>query len=469
MSESELLLTSQSNSVRKLYRKRWLVALVVGLQIMIVRFSMNSIGIVNDVYVEYFNISYIAVDWFSIIQFAGEVLGNLVAALSLYYKRLGVRRLSITTAAFIILTIISMFTASLLPFLYPLIYIGQFLLGFSLAILMIIVVQIANDWFPENEFGKAFTVISISTATASILAFLVPSNVLKQPSVVNESYANVNFSVHAQFTENANKKTFLIYYGTLGVVAFVISGLVLMVVEDKPPQPPSKAQEQLREELLNNPSTELKIKTFLNESKHILKSDVFLVTSVIFLIRHVVNSDHIIFLSEILRPINSQSRFKFTPNVLSGYILISYDSAVLVGSFISPYVFDRFKKHILQLSLSIFFMIAFMIGLVLGAYYEHVPVIWTFDVLLGFAYIFASIPLNDISLQHLHPINSGLISALQAMVGYVGAIAVIQTSRFILDYGGGISMLIFVSLLLLVALFVCVFLKPNFTRLQINS
>ena len=49
-------------------------------------------------YVEYFNISYIAVDWFAVIQFPGSVMVNLLVALLIYKKTVGLRRLSIAVS-----------------------------------------------------------------------------------------------------------------------------------------------------------------------------------------------------------------------------------------------------------------------------------------------------------------------------------------------------------------------------------
>ena len=482
MTECESLLDNLEDLTQseiKLHKKRWFVALIIGMQLMCVRFLENSIGIVNDVYVEYFNISYSAVDWFSIIQFPGSIVGNFVVAFLIYKQYVGLRRLSILVSAMTVFAGTAMFTASVIPRLYPLIYIGEFSMGVAFAITRVMIIEMANIWFPENEIGKALAVTSISTGSASILACLVPSNIFENSSSSQDIFKNQNMSHVNDGLERSmwffvNKRAFLKYYGALNVIVIAIFGLVLKTMKDKPPKPPSNVQAQLRNSktthanaaIANDSTTHLK--PFFQECKNVLTNDVFVLLSLVTIIRRAFISVLIIFLSEVLRPINLNSNFETAPNVLSGYVMVSYNFTLLIGSFVSSYIFDHFKKHMLQLSLSVFFMFIMSLGMLLGTYYGSVIAIWIFNALSGFAIVFSGGPIRDITVQHLHPIKPGFISALQELGSFVGAIMIAQVSRFILNYGGGLGMFTFHTMLLLFSLFVCYFLKPNFRRLQIN-
>jgi len=123
MSETERLLDdTQTSDEAILYKRRWLMAFLIGLQNMIMRFFMNSIGIVNNVYAEYFDATIIAVDWLTIIQYPGCIIANILIALLIYSDKVGLRKLSIVVSACTIFTCSAFLLASLFPFLYPLLY-----------------------------------------------------------------------------------------------------------------------------------------------------------------------------------------------------------------------------------------------------------------------------------------------------------------------------------------------------------
>jgi len=71
--------TLLNNFELKLYPKRWWIALTLATQCPIVRYF----------YADYFNISYIAVDWFTIIQYPGKFFNSLVYLL----KQRGIKKI----------------------------------------------------------------------------------------------------------------------------------------------------------------------------------------------------------------------------------------------------------------------------------------------------------------------------------------------------------------------------------------
>ena len=478
MSELErLVVENQSQHEIILYKKRWFVALLVGMQMMCVRFLQNSIGIVNDVYVKYFKVSYIAVDWFTIIQLPGSVVANLIAAFLIFRGTVGLRRLSVSVGAMTVLAYSAMLISSIVPIVYPMIYVGQFLMGVAYSTINIMIIQMANIWFPENEVGKALTVLSISTACASILGYLVPSHVLKQVSNIrhtqNLSSVNNNLPKYDWFFEN--QKIFMIYYGILIAIAIMLLCLVIKVVEDKPPKPPSKVQARIRnieiaEHALNiNHHNPLLLRSFLQDFKRVLTNHVFVLAVIVDSIRSASIDVYNIFFSELLRPVNLKAFPNVAPNMLSGYMLATYDSAVIFGSLIAAYVFDRFQKHMLQLSLSTVFMFVVVLGTLCGIYYENMAVAWTFTGLKGLALVFGFAAMKDILVQHMYLFKPGFISALQTLVGFVGSAIIAQSSRFVLNYGGNLGVFVFISTLLFVACVLCCFLKPDLKRTQNNS
>ena len=479
MSECERLIEGQTQNETKLYKKRWLIALFVGLQVINVRYLQNSMGIINDIYVEYFNISYIAVDWFTIIQFPGSVMVNLLVALLIYKETVGLRRLSIAVSAMTIFTSATLFIATLVPKLYPIIYVGQFLMGAAFSLLNVTIVQMANYWFSENEIGKALVIVPMAGAIACILAFLVPSNVLKSFSrPTGPSYTSIcNLSYADGLMRNnwfsGNQRTFLTYYGILVLFAVMLLCLVLKIIEDKPPKPPTNAQSLVRNSgpmyttLVSATDDSLRLSSFFQECKQVLTNEVFILISINTTVRAGCIAVDIIFISEILRPINSRSLV--TPNVLSGYIMVTLEASVVAGSFVSSIAFDHFKKHMLQLTLSLFFVFLCVLAILCGVYYQNVLVIWIFNTIKGFVNVFSLTPIRDIPVQHLHPTKPGIITALQTMVSFTGAIIIAQVSRVVLNYGGGVGVFIFISILFLFSFLVTCFVKPDLKRTHYNS
>ena len=470
MAESDRLLEDSCPEIKS-SSKRWLIALIVGIQILSVRYNMNSVGIVNDVYVEYFNISYPAVDWFTVIQFPGGVFGNLVVALLIFYGNVGLRKLSVSLSLLSMFTSIAMLLASVWTFLYPLIYIGEFLMGVSYSTAKTMIVEMANSWFPKNEVGKALIVLVISSATASILAFEVASNILKQPGFSKQNLSHAEELSDHQIWHSETRQTLLLHYGTYTVVVVVVFALVLKFLEDKPLKPPSYAQLQLRSDYNNTQATSnaLNFSSFLRKCKLIVFNEVFFLISMVAIVTYTINAVFITFFSEILRPINRKSHFMVASNVLSGYILVTYDMAIVLGGFASSYIFDRYKKHVLQLALAYVFMLLLLVGLLFGLHNQVVSIVWVFSALFGVAYGFLVAPLYDLPVQHLHPIKPGIISALLVLVQSAGSTIVTQSFRYVLNYGGGAGVVIFLMILAILVLIICFFLKAKFQPLHINS
>ena len=133
-------------------------------------------------YVAYFQISYIAVDWFTIIQFPGSVLGNILVALLLQTRKFGFRRLCLFTGTFTVVSNLLILTATIFPMAYPLIYAGEFLFGVCHSNLIISFIQLANHRFSKNQIGLAISVLPLTISLGLVLDFLITSDVFIPPT-----------------------------------------------------------------------------------------------------------------------------------------------------------------------------------------------------------------------------------------------------------------------------------------------
>ena len=444
---------------------RWLVALAIFFQKVIVRYFSNSFGIINNVYVRYFDTSYIAVDWFTVIQHPGSVLANFIAAWLIYTNKVGLRRLSIMTGIGCIITSSCMLTASFFPTFYPLIYLGQFIMGLSYSTLLIMSIQMANKWFPCHEVGKALAIFPLGSSLASALVILIPSNTFNTVVV----FHNRSLNNTENFTDllDADKKLFTIYNSCLFAVTLMAIVPVIVVVQDQPPAPPTEAQALLRStSCFSSSEASVKMKTFLRECRRVLTNNVILIISILITIRFAWISIQTMFLSEILRPINSNTDSK--SNVWSGYISTTFEVTSALGHIMSSFIFDRFKKHIYQMRLSFFSVFVFMLGLCLAVVYKNVTLVCLFNSFWGIPSAFSMAPLYDTAVQHLYPTKSGFVSSLTLLLSFSALVIVVQLQRLLLLFAAKWSALLFTSLLVFAAFCLTFFLKPEFKILNLN-
>jgi len=257
-------------------------------------------------------------------------------------------------------------------------------------------------------------------------------------------------------------------------MSFIIFIVILILVQDNPPTPATKAQVQLRHQSADStPNTNSilysSIKDFLKESKRILSNDVMLYVCIIGTLRFGFMVIQIIFFGEITRPIFSKMHLLSDQNGLSGIVLGSYEISMLTAILVFGKLMDRFHKHLLSIRLS--FLCAFFayLGTILGIYFSNIIVLWLFYAIVGFAVGVSSIPLHDTAVQHMFPAKPGLVMALITLVISTGTPILAQFSRLLLKFGGDLAFLIFSLLLFLAAFLLSWALKPNFKRLKLNT
>jgi len=469
MEETESLLHKPE---LKVYNKRWLIAVTIALQKFIVRYFMGSIGVVNGVYVNYFNISYIAVDWFTTIQYPGGVIINFLIAWLIYANKVGLRKLSIMIGISCIFTSSSMLIAIIFPNAYPIIYLGEFVMGASYSTLLIMAIQMANSWFSQNEIGKAMVAFPLGSALAAIMAFLIPSNIFistqsASNSVLHHNHTPANSKYVSDIFES-NGNIFKIYNGILFAITLMMFVPVYAVVQDQPPTPPTEAQALLRNtNQTPTPSDKVSLKGFLKECRHVLTSKVVLIVCIMESIRSSVISTETMFLSEMLRSITVNENHD--SNTLSGYITSTFEAAAFLGLILGAYIFDKFKEHVIHLRLSFLCLFLCQLGLFCGTYFQNVNTIWVFNGFLGFFGAVLGVPIEDTAVQHLYPTKPGLITSLMNLVLYIVLVVIVQLLRLLIMFVGSWAVFVLSSIFSSAAFLLSFVLKPNFKILQLNS
>jgi len=328
-----------------------------------------------------------------------------------------------------------MLLASFLPKAYPLIYLGEFLMGASNSALITMSAQMANNWFPQNEIGKAMIAFPQGSALAALVAFLIPSIVFAN-SHQPITQINETSEMFGKFTNiSSNVKTnFVSYNCGLLAVTLILIVPVIAIVQDQPPNPPTEAQALLRcISHLDENSENL----FFKDCRKVLTSRVFWILFFMWTIRHAVISTETMFISEIIRYVSSDSNVQQDSNILSGYITSTFEAGAFIGLISGACIFDHFMKHVLHLKVSFAFMFFCQLGLFCGTYFKLVKIIWAFNAGLGFFASTAVAPIYDTAVQHMYPIKPGLTASLLNLVVFAGVIVVVQSMRFLMMFFGG--------------------------------
>ena len=451
--------------------KRWLMAAVLGLLTAMVRFLMIVFGVVNDVYVFYFRISYIAVDWFTIVQFPGCMVADIIIAALIFNNDFGLRRLSITVATCCASTTLLLIMATQFPSAFPIIYIGELHMGLSYAILVSTFGQLTKFWFPAGQAGIAFSVFPIFTGVGSLLGFFISSNILVSPKTNEtlDSSENISNWTNTNQTEwhSENKLAFLYLFSGLFATSLITLASVIVLFENKPPTNISLATENSNL-LRNTDASECETKSskfvmFLKECKRILFNKTLLLLSFIAVLRFAIVGINNIFLSEILRPIFSSmfSKTLTDPNVMSGHVLAVYVSTMIVVNILSGKFYDWYRKTFLQILFGLSALGLAAIVMAVAIHFNSIVGIWVSMLLFSVGIPVPVTPTFNSAMQCFQGTDPGFVLALFSFIMFGGTIALTQISRIALNFGGGIAVLIFEIIIVVFAVGVCVQLRPK--------
>ena len=478
-----------STDSTKQYLIRWVIALFLSLLFIAIRMLMNAYGVINNVYRAYFNLSYYIIDWFTLAQVPGIMISSLILAKLSFSGVTGFRRLCIILALCAIAACGCMMTSFIVRSLFELIFVGNFLLGLGYVAGYAIMSSFATSWFPEDQIGLALSLRSASMALGSLLAFLIPTQIVNPPpfdhnnnfgalrqkniayDVIKTNYSGVTqdidtLSFNTTSAGNRNgfatdQKTSLStnnamslwkeqtgfrlfwFYGVLLLICAVVFLFTLMFIADQPPQPPSTAQALFRSQQGNSPTIFGDMKEFLLEIKLFLYDQAILQIVIANSVIHGINFMQKLLMAEILREVFIRNTHASQLNATTGYTLLLYEAGSVFGSIIGGKILDCYKKHTLTALLGISLSTASIMGIILGYYFMVIEVIFVFNTVLGIALAVAHTPLLDMLLQHTYPKNPGMIMVLMFAVMQIPILFISQTSRWILNLSGGIAVLMY--------------------------
>ena len=116
----------------KLYKRRWIMVAILMFQILLVKMVMASIGVINNAYGVYFDLSYYVIDWFTLIQTSAMVLATFILSVFSFFSVTDSRKLFIFMSSSAIFSCTCTLVSFAFTNLYALLFLGQFLVGLVL-------------------------------------------------------------------------------------------------------------------------------------------------------------------------------------------------------------------------------------------------------------------------------------------------------------------------------------------------
>ena len=445
------------SSQAKLYKIRWFIAVILTFVIIILRLLTNSFGIVNNVYVAYFNLTHLEVDWFTLIQIPSDILCSFVVAFTIYINRIGFRVQLLLMTGCEIFTCVCLICAYAHPSLYPLIYISQFIMGIGLANSETVTPILTANWFPKHEVGTALSFGAISVGVGSVCAFIIPSQLFISPN-----NTTMNFSLSSSQTEKSwfeqNQKRFLTFSGSILILCVILFIIIALFIFEHPPSPPNVKSKTLEIDLKKQKISLNTFKCFIIEVKKIVENQTVILITLIMTIRISSYYVLILFMSEILRDIFTDNYSVYNSNALAGYILMISQIGFSIGGFSSGLVYDKFKKPKLQIYCSSIVNLLAVFGFLLGYYLKMFLVLFCSSLIFGAMNGLSFCAYFGILLKQTYSSNGAITIDLVKLQSFFCALVINQGCRFVLDYFGGISVFVFIAILYLLLNFLNIFL-----------
>ena len=446
------------------YQYRWCFAMLMVPVIALLDLTISAFGVVNNVYVMYFDLTFIQVDWFTMVQISGMILGSAVLAIFIFINPIQFRRQLMVMTTCEVFASACFIYAYAKPITFPLIYIGQFSIGISSALSVTAVTTFAVNWCSKTEIGTALSIRPFSLGIGSILGYIIPSHLFVSPANYNNSMRNVSFTnkTDKNWFENTQKR-FLIF--SVPFLFFCVGILIAQFILIP------KTQTQLTKSNDNNCKDTSKkyfrkltfnsTKSFLLEIKIIIINRTQCLLVFINSIRVGLYYIVILFMSEILRRTFSKQLHATKSNQIASYILCLFQVGYIAGSLASGLIYDKFNKPNLQINISNALTLFAIVGILLGIYFKSVIILMCFSIFLGFMYMVSYSVYFVIVLEHTRPSNESLVLDIIQMESFFGGLLVGQTARFILNSCGGSAVFIFVGLLWLLLMVLSLFIKPK--------
>ncbi|KAL3998305.1 Major Facilitator Superfamily protein [Acanthocheilonema viteae] len=412
-----------------LYKRRYYILLLFSILSASNAMQWIEYSVIAHIIVEFYSVSYVAVNWTSMIYMLTYIIFVLPASWVL--DKYGLRiSLILGSAGNCIGAWIKMFSAR--PDAFWITFLGQTIVGFSQMFILGVPSRLAAVWFGPEQVSTACSIGVFGNQLGIAIGFVLP------PVLVHMGAKG--------FIANDLIRLFLI-----SVVAnTIIFLLIVLSFPKKPLLPPSLAQ--LR--ILDDTSE----KNYYNSLKQLMTNPNF----ILLFITYGVNVGVFYAVSTVL----SQMILIFHPNEQesAGMIGLLLVLAGMIGSVVCGFILDRFHQFKLT-TLVVYLFCA--VGMLLFTFLVDVAQMWCIygsSILLGF-FMTGYLPIGfEFASELTFPIAEGTASGLLNASAQVFGIVLTLCVGFILELGSVFASNLTLTGFLIVGTFLTALIKSDLRR-----
>ncbi|XP_078145528.1 choline/ethanolamine transporter flvcr2a isoform X3 [Centroberyx gerrardi] len=419
----------------KLYKRRWVMLFLFGAYSMSNAFMWLQYGIISNIFMRFYGIDSLWIDWLSMIYFLTYI--PLILPVTWLLDNRGIRDIVVVGSAFnCVGAWIKTGTAA--PNMFAMTFFGQFVCSVATVYVLGIPSRLASLWFGQQEVSTACSIGVLGNQLGIAIGFLVPPILVPNVDDMNELAHHIS----------------IMFYITAGV-ATVIFVLVVMVFQERPELPPTQAQAQARSISPDEYSYTASIMRLLCNKPFMM-----------LVISYGLNVGCFYAVSTLLnRMIIEQYPGE---EVNAGRIGLTIVVAGMVGSLICGVWLDKTKTYkqttLVVYLLSLVGMLVYAFTLNLG----HMWVVFITSGVLGF-FMTGYLPLGfEFAVELTYPESEGTSSGLLNCSAQIFGIIFTISQGKIIDAWGTLAGNVFLSIFLLIGTVMTGFIKSDLRRQKAN-
>ncbi|KAG8448955.1 hypothetical protein GDO86_015865 [Hymenochirus boettgeri] len=429
-------LGQQSEKVTKLYIRRWFIVLLFSSYSLCNAFQWLQYGIISNIFIQYYGVSSIAIDWLSMSYMIAYI--PLLFPVAWLLDTRGLRVIALIGSG---MNCVGAWikTCSARPDLYGVTLFGQLVCAVAQVFILGMPSHLASVWFSSSEVSTACSIGVFGNQLGVALGFVLPPMLV--PNIENKDMLSYYIRV--------------MFFGT-AAVASTLFILIIFVFQDAPKKPPSLAQAAL----LAIPRSQYSYKQSI---LRLLRNGNF----ILLILSYGLNTGAFYSLSTLL----NRMILTYYPGeeLNAGRIGLTITISGMLGALLTGLWLDRTKTYkqttLLVYALSLTGMITFTFTLNLG----NLWVVFVVAGCLGF-FMTGYLPLGfEFAAELTHPESEGTSSGLLNVAAQVFGLIFTSSQGQILENFGVRAGNIFLCCFLLVGTVITAFIKPDLRRQKANQ
>ncbi|XP_048107204.1 feline leukemia virus subgroup C receptor-related protein 2-like isoform X1 [Alosa alosa] len=425
-----------SKTETRVYWHRWIMLFLFSAYSASNAFMWLQYGIVGNIFIRFYSIDNMALDWLSMIYLLTYV--PLIVPVMWMLDKRGMRDVVLTGAAFNCIGAWAK-VGSAAPDLFPLTFFGQFVCSVGTVFILGIPPRLASVWFGENEVSTACSIGVLGNQLGIAIGFLVPPILVPNVDDMDELAHHIR----------------VMFYITAGV-ATLLFVLVVIVFQEQPEIPPTQSQVTARSIPPEDYSYMASIKRLLSNKPFIL-----------LIISYGLNVGCFYAVGTLL----NRMIIEYYPGeeVNAGRIGLTIVIAGMVGSLICGIWLDRTKTY-KQTTLVVYVMS--FLGMIVFAFTLDLGYLWVVFITAGALGFFMTgyLPLGfEFAVELTYPESEGTSSGLLNCSAQVFGIIFIICEGKIIDSYGILPGNIFLCVFLLIGTIMTGIIKSDLRRQKANA